>query len=48
MTHEHSENDEAEGGPQHDHRLPNAWEIPVADGPDDLDPVDQPDDWDDD
>jgi hypothetical protein len=48
MTHEHTEGDEATGGPQADHRLPAADGVPIADGPDDLDPVIDPDNWDDD
>jgi hypothetical protein len=48
MTHERMQNDEAEGGPENDDRLPDAVSIAVSDGPDDLDPVEQPDEWDDD
>ncbi len=29
MTHERNPNAEAQGGPQQDDRLPNAWERPV-------------------
>ena len=51
MTHEHTPGDEPDGGPQHDHRLPDALDVPVADGPFDLvgldRPYDQDADWDD-
>lgn len=46
MTHEREPNEEAAGGPEHDESLPNAWEVPVADGPDDLAPMTDEDDWD--
>jgi hypothetical protein len=48
MTHEHAQGDEPEGGPQHDHRLPDAIDIPVTPGPFDLEPEHWPDEWDDD
>lgn len=47
MTHEHQPGQEAHGGPEHDDSLPDAARIPVADGPDDLEPVAQPGHWDD-
>jgi hypothetical protein len=46
VTHEYEPNDETTGGPQHDDRLPDAYLIPVGDGPDDVDPLTDPDDWD--
>lgn len=46
MTHEHAPAAEADGGPEHDDALPDATSIPVAAGPDDLPPVDHPDEWD--
>lgn len=45
MTHERRPNEEAPAGPEHDDTLPDADEIPVADGPFDLDPVDRPEHW---
>lgn len=44
MTHERIPNGEGES-PETDESLPNAWEIPVSDGPDDLDPMTDPEDW---
>lgn len=38
MTHEREPDDEAPGGPEQDHRLPDAGAIRVTDGPGDLDP----------
>lgn len=46
MTHEHTQGDETPGGPQHDHRLPNAADIPVMDGPFDLVPEVHDTEWD--
>lgn len=43
MTHEATPGAEAPDGPEHDHHLPDAMSVPVADGPDDLPPVDHPD-----
>lgn len=48
MTHEKDKDSEADGGPEHDHTLPDAGDIPVADGPFDLEPVVRPEEWDDD
>jgi hypothetical protein len=48
VTHEHTQGDEPEGGPSHDHRLPDADSIPVAPGPFDLTPEHWPGEWDDD
>jgi len=45
MTHEHTPGGEADGGPENDDALPDARSIPVAEGPDDLDPVEHPDEW---
>jgi hypothetical protein len=47
MTHEHTAGAEADDGPEHDSALPAADSIPVADTPDELDPVTHPDEWDD-
>lgn len=46
MTHEHIEGGEAERGPEHDQFLPDAATIPVADDPDELDPIEWPGEWD--
>lgn len=46
MTHEHTQGAEARGGPQNDAGLPNAWEIPVMDGPFDLVAETQAGEWD--
>lgn len=43
MTHEHYPDSEADGGPEQDPDLPDATSVPVADGPDDLAPIDWPD-----
>lgn len=43
MTHESVLRVEAPGGPERDHGLPAAELVPVADGPEDLPPVDWPD-----
>jgi hypothetical protein len=48
MTHEHLPDDEAEGGPEADDKLPAAASIPVAPEPDELAPYVWPDEWDDD
>ena len=40
MTHEATPTSEAETGPESDPTLPDATSVPVADGPDDLPPVD--------
>jgi hypothetical protein len=45
MTHEHTAGAEADDGPEHDSALPAADTIPVADSPDELDPVVHPDEW---
>jgi len=37
MTHEHIPNGEAHDGPEHDHRLPDAGDIPTYDDPADSD-----------
>lgn len=46
MTHERTRGHEPPGGPQHDLSLPDADDIPVSDGPDDLEPVEWPGEWD--
>lgn len=46
MTHEREEAQEASGGPEHDHTLPDADKVPVSDGPFDLEPHIRPDEWD--
>lgn len=33
MTHEHKANKESVGGPEHDHSLPDAGDVPVYDDP---------------
>lgn len=48
MTHEHTPNSEAAGGPEAEYTLPSAASIPVADEPHALDPTVWPDEWDDD
>lgn len=45
MTHERDPNLEAER-PELDDKLPDAWEIPTGDGPDDVEPMTDPEDWD--
>lgn len=45
MTHERVANNEADR-PELDDTLPNAWGIPTGDGPDDVDPMTDPEDWD--
>lgn len=45
MTHEHHKGTEAEGGPEKDSALPDAETIPVADGPFDLEPIQRPEEW---
>ena len=42
MTHEATPSAEADHGPEHDHTLADALSVPVADGPDDLPPIDHP------
>lgn len=42
MTHEVNPDAEATNGPEHDPALPDALSVPVADGPDDLPPIDHP------
>lgn len=42
MTHEVNPGAEATKGPEHDPALPDALSVPVADGPDDLPPIDHP------
>lgn len=46
MTHENQRRVEAPGGPERDHGLPAAELVPVADGPDDLPPIDWPEFYD--
>jgi hypothetical protein len=48
VTHEFTQGDEPAGGPQHDYRLPSADTVPVAEGPFDLDPVANGNEWEDD
>ena len=43
MTHEFYPDSEADDGPETDPDLPDATSVPVADGPDDLAPIDWPD-----
>lgn len=46
MTHEHRPGAEADDGPEHDTTLPPADSIPVADGPEELEPAVWPGEWD--
>lgn len=46
MTHEREPNGEHPEGPEWDEDLPDAWETPVANGPFDLQPATDEDDWD--
>jgi hypothetical protein len=48
MTHEHTDTSEASGGPEHDQTLPNAEDIPVSDGPFDLEPEMHDREWEED
>jgi hypothetical protein len=41
MTHELTPSSEADGGPEHTDRLWPAEDVPTADGPDDLPPIDR-------
>lgn len=47
MTHETADRPEHDDGPEHDHTLPDADQVPTSDGPDDLPPVHHPQHWED-